>query len=120
MDGFASGAVSLVRALLEGFPICLDSKRRDAVTCRTSGAQCERRVPGAQVPSSRGNTTSRAISCTAAATAASLYDYGTTYFGMAVITWIAATGPIVRSVIAVPITFGLEFMVSYALKGGKK
>lgn len=55
-----------------------------------------------------------------AATASSFYDYGTTFFGLGTITWIAALGPYVQAALAVPLTFGLEAMIGYALRGGKR
>jgi hypothetical protein len=55
-----------------------------------------------------------------AATASSFYDYGTTFFGLSTIGWIAALGPYVQAVLAVPVTFFLEVMIGYALRGGKK
>ena len=52
--------------------------------------------------------------------AASGYDYATTYFGLGTIEWIAAIGWAFQAAIAAPLTFALEFMVGYALKGGKR
>lgn len=56
----------------------------------------------------------------ASATAASIYDYGTTLFGLGTVKWIAAIGMGAQALIAIPITFSLEFMIGYALRGGKR
>jgi len=51
---------------------------------------------------------------------ASIYDYGTTLFGLGTVAWIARIGIAAQAVIAAPLTFALEFMVGYALRGGKR
>lgn len=56
----------------------------------------------------------------ASASAASIYDYGTTLFGLGTVQWIANIGILAQIVIAIPLTFALEFMVGYALRGGKR
>jgi hypothetical protein len=46
----------------------------------------------------------------------SLYDYGTTFFGLGTVVWIAAIGPVAQALIALPLTFGLEATIGYALR----
>jgi hypothetical protein len=55
-----------------------------------------------------------------AASASSCYDYATTFFGLGTIVWIAALGWGLQAALAIPLTFGLEAMIGYALRGGKK
>lgn len=54
------------------------------------------------------------------ATAASFYDYGTTYFGLSTVAALARLGSWVQAAVAAPLTFGLEAAVAYALRGGKR
>lgn len=56
----------------------------------------------------------------AAAAAASIYDYGTTLFGLGAVAWIARIGIGAQALLAAPLTFALELMVGYALRGGKR
>lgn len=56
----------------------------------------------------------------AAAGIASIYDYATTLFGLGTVAWIARIGVAAQALIAAPLTFALEFMVGYALRGGKR
>jgi hypothetical protein len=46
----------------------------------------------------------------------SIYDYVTTFFGLTTVSWIAVIGWPVAALLAVPITFALEAMISYALR----
>ncbi len=55
-----------------------------------------------------------------AAGVASLYDYATTLFGLGTVQWIAAIGIAAQALIALPLTCALEFMVGYALRGGRR
>lgn len=46
----------------------------------------------------------------------SVYDIGTTWFGLGMVTWVQQAGPFTQALIAVIMTFGLELIVGFALR----
>lgn len=46
----------------------------------------------------------------------SVYDIGTTWFGLGMVGWIHEAGAITQAIIAVVMTFGLEIIVGFALR----
>lgn len=51
-----------------------------------------------------------------AAGALSVYDIGTTWFGLGMVDWIHQAGSLTQAVIAVVMTFGLEIVVGFAIR----
>lgn len=56
------------------------------------------------------------VSLLIAAILLSLYDYVTTFFGLTTVAWIAVIGWPLAALLAIPITFALEALLSYALR----
>lgn len=50
----------------------------------------------------------------------SIYDLGTTWFGLGTVSWIQRGGPLVQSVVGFILTFGLETGIGFALKPLRK